>query len=76
MENFIFLVLSPFLGQMMLQIDDAEKSTVIHMVLTCSKQYLHKKKKRPNREHRCGAVQIRSEGQVRTFYNSRVPELG
>ena len=32
------------------------------------------KKKGPNREHRCGASQIPSEGQVRTFRNSRVLE--
>ena len=34
------------------------------------------KKKGPNREHRCGAGQIPSEGQVRTSHNSRVLERG
>ena len=57
-------------------IDDAEKSPVSHTILARSKQYLHNKKKRPNREHQCGAGQTPSEGQVRTFHNSRVPKLG
>ena len=35
--------------------DDAEKSPVSHTVLTRSKQYLHNKKRRPNREHWYGA---------------------
>ena len=56
--------------------DDAKKSTVSHTVLTCSKQHLHNKKRRPHRKHQCGASQVPSEGQVRTFHNSRVPELG
>ena len=43
--------------------------------LTCLKQYLHNKKRRPNREHRCGAGQISSEGQVRTSHHFKVPEL-
>ena len=34
------------------------------------------KKKGPNKEHRCGASQIPSEGQVRTSHNSRVLERG
>ena len=34
------------------------------------------KKKGPNREHRCGAGQIPSEGQVRTSHSSRVLERG
>ena len=34
------------------------------------------KKKGPNREHRCGAGQIPSKGQVRTSHNSRVLEMG
>ena len=34
------------------------------------------KKKGPNREHRCGAGQIPSEGQVRTSHHSRVLERG
>ena len=33
-------------------------------------------KRRPHREHRCGAGQVSSEGQVRISYNSRVPERG
>jgi len=41
-----------------------------------SKQYLRNKKRRPNREHRCGAGQIPSESQVKTSYNSSVLELG
>ena len=56
--------------------DDAEKSPVSHTVLVHSKQYLHNKKRRPNREHQCGTGQIPSEGQVRTSRNSRVPKLG
>ena len=55
--------------------DDTEKSTVSHTVLTCSKQHLHNKKRRPYREHQCGADQIPSEGHVRTFHNFRVLEL-
>jgi len=42
--------------------NDAEKLPVSHTVLARSKQYLHNKKRRPNREHRCGAGQIPSEG--------------
>ena len=34
------------------------------------------KKKGPTREHRCGAGQIPSEGQVKTSHNSRVLERG
>ena len=34
------------------------------------------KKRRPNREHRCGIGQIPSEGQVRTSHNFRVLERG
>ena len=56
--------------------DDVEKSTVNHTVLTCSKQHLHNKKRRPYREQRCGAGQVSSETQVRTSHNSRVPERG
>ena len=57
--------------------DDAKKSIVSHTVLTYSKQYLHNtKKRRPHREHQCGAGQIPSKGQVRTFHHSNVPELG
>ena len=45
--------------------DDVEKSPVSHTVLAHSKQDLRNKKRRPNREHRCDAGQIPSEGQVR-----------
>ena len=55
--------------------DDAKKLPVSHTAFARSKQYLHNKKRRPNREHRCGAGQISSEGQVRTSHNSRVPKL-
>ena len=53
-----------------------KKSPVSHTVLARSKQYMHNKKRRPNREHRCDAGQIPSECQVRTSHHSRVPELG
>ena len=56
--------------------DDAEKSPVSHTAFARLKQYLHNKKRRPNREHQYGTGQIPSEGQVRTSHNSRVPELG
>ena len=43
--------------------DDAEKSTISHMVFMHSKQqYLYNKKRRPNRKHRYGVSQIPSEG--------------
>ena len=45
-----------------------------YTVLACSKQYLHNKKWRPNKKHRCGAGQILSKGQVRTSHHFRVPE--
>ena len=52
-----------------------KKSPVSYMVLTHSEQHLHsKKRKDPYREHRCGAGQIPSEGQVRISYHSRVLE--
>ena len=53
-----------------------KKSPVSHMVLAHSKQHLHNKKKRPRREHRCGAGQIPSEDQVRSFHCSRMLERG
>ena len=53
-----------------------KKSPVSHTVLAHSKQHLHNKKRRPCREHRCGAGQIPSEGQVRTYHNSKVLERG
>ena len=57
--------------------DDARKSTVSYTANTRSRRHLHNtKKKGPNREHRCGAGRIPSEGQVRTFHNSRVLERG
>ena len=47
------------------------------MLETTHKQHTHTHtQKRPNREHQCGASPIPSEGQVRTFHNSRVPEQG
>ena len=52
-----------------------KNSPVSHTVVARSKQYLHNKKRRPNREHRYGAGQIPSEGQVRTSHHSRVLEL-
>ena len=65
-----------YIWGIMLESDDAKKSPVSHKVLTRSKRYLHSKKKRPNKEHRCGSGQIPSEGQVRISHNSRVPKLG
>ena len=53
-----------------------KKSLVSHTILAHSKQHLHYKKRKPNREHRCGAGQIPSEGQVRTSHSSRVLERG
>ena len=53
-----------------------KKSPVSYTVLIRSKQHLYNKKGRPNREHRCGAGQIPSEGQVRTSHNSRVLKRG
>ena len=53
-----------------------KKSQVSHTIFAHSKQHLHNKKGRPNREHRCGAGQIPSESQVRTSHNSRVLERG
>ena len=38
-----------------------------HTIFACSKRYLHNKKRRPSKEHRCGAGQIPSEGQVRNI---------
>ena len=38
-----------------------------HTILERSKQCLHNKKRRPNKEHQCGADQIPSKGQVRIF---------
>ena len=46
--------------------DDAEKSLMSHIAFAHPKQYLHNKKKRPNREHQGDAGQIPSEDQVRT----------
>ena len=54
--------------------DDAEKLTVSHTFLTCSKQHLHNKKRRSHKEHWCSAGQVPSEGQVRTSHNFRVSE--
>ena len=38
-----------------------------HTVFARSKRYLHNKKRRSNKEHRCGVTQRPFEGQVRTF---------
>ena len=43
------------------------------MLKTILAQY---KKRKPHREHRCDVGQIPSVGQIRTFHNSRMPELG
>ena len=56
---------------MMLKINS--KSHGPYVLETMPAQY---KKRKPHREHRDGASQIPSEGQVRTFHNSRVSELG
>ena len=53
-----------------------KKSLVSHTILAHSKWHLYHKKRKPNREHRCGASQIPSKGQVRTSHNSRVLERG
>ena len=53
-----------------------KKSPVSHTILPHSKQHLHNKKGRPNREYLCDAAQIPSESQVRTSHNSRVLERG
>ena len=50
--------------QTMLNSNDAEKSPVSHTALTRSQQYLHNKKRRPKREHRCGASRRPSKGKV------------
>ena len=52
------------------------KSPVRYTVNTRSDDTCTTQKRGPNREHRCGAGQIPSEGQVRTFHNSRVLERG
>ena len=44
-----------------------KKSPISGTIPTCSKQYLHNKKRRPYIEHQCSASQIPSECQVRTF---------
>ncbi|KAM4071242.1 hypothetical protein ACB094_11G047400 [Castanea mollissima] len=54
--------------------DDAEKITNKLQALPNRNNTCKKKKRRPNREHRCGVSQKPSEGQVRVFYNPRVPE--
>ena len=63
--------LSPWVVLMM-----PKNSLVSHTVFARTKQYLHNEKRRPNRKHWCGAGQIPSEGQVKTFHNSRVLEMG
>ena len=44
-----------------------KRLTASHTVLARSKQCLHNKNRKTNREHWCGASQIPSESQVRTF---------
>ena len=57
--------------------DDVRKSTVNYTANTRSQRHLRNTKKiGPNKEHRCGAGQIPSAGQVRTSHNSRVLERG
>jgi len=46
--------------------NDDQKSPMSHTAFARPKQYLHNKKRRSNREHRCGNGQIPSEGQVKT----------
>ena len=53
-----------------------KKSSMSHTILAHSQPCLHNKKRRPNKEHWCGADQIPSECQIRTFHNSRVSEFG
>ena len=53
-----------------------KNSLVSHTVFAYSKQHLHNKKRRPRKEHQCGASQIPFEGQVRTSHNSKVLEWG
>ena len=72
----VLLCLHGLLTRVVPMIDDVEKSPVSHTVLARSLQYLHSKKRRPHREHRCDAGLIPFESQVRTFNNSRVSELG
>ena len=49
------------------QINDSKKSPMSHTVLIRLQQHQHNKKRRPYREHQCGAGQIPSKGQVRIF---------
>ena len=57
-------------------IDGAEKSPVSHTVFACLEQCPHNKKRRSNREHRCGAGKYPSNVKLKLFHNSRVPKLG
>ena len=53
---------------MVLEPDDAVNITSeLHDSNTQKSLLRNKKEKRPNREHRCGAGRIPSEGQVRTI---------
>ena len=56
--------------------DEAEKSPMSHRYLHTQNSTCTIQKRRPCREHRCGADQVPSEGQIRTSYNSRVLERG
>ena len=61
----------------MAQTDDAENVTSeLHGKHVIAMTLAQHKKKGPNREHRCGAGRIPSEGQVRTSHNSKVLEMG
>ena len=63
------------IGFWVLGFDDTGKSMVSYTENTQSQQHLHNKKKRgPNKEHRCDASRISSKVQVRTSHNSRVPK--
>ena len=60
-----------------IEIDDAKKiNSEIHGKHAITTTLTQHKKRGPNREHRCGAGRIPSEGQVRTSHNSRVLERG
>ena len=47
-----------------------------HTVLARLQQHLHNKKRKPYREHRCGAGQIPSKGQVRTSSQLQSARVG
>ena len=60
-----------------IKIDDARKSiNELHDQHVLAMTPTQHKKRELNKEHRCGAGQIPSEGQVRTSHNSKVLERG